>query len=522
MSDGAKIAAIWCRVSGPDQSELSPDTQESVVRQVLEARGFSVPPEYVIKVDWSSLDLMACPEFQRLRGWIANGEITALGVLNRDRLQAQGLQRLIFLAECRERHVEVLVAHGPPLLDGVEGQFLELGLAFGKETSVLRAQSGARDGLRARAALRGVPAVPKPFFGYRWNGTQFIPDDRYPVVQGIWRMLLEGKPDRRIAAILTKAGVPSPSGRPGWTSRAIFRIATNPAYAGLYTALRHEAALPKTRRGSTYGKSTTRSRPAGEHVVLPNLVVRPAVTHEEFDVVQARRAQNKLLGGRRSHEYLLRGMIFCEIDGNHYTGTTQRSQRTPYAYRCTGRNRELGRPRCQSRVLPGPALEQAVWAAVKGFLEQPELFLAEVEGYGASQQHTAEAIRDTMGRLEKQLAQYAFYRQRAYDEYVREMTDEETYRRVVAGYRAHEAWLKEEMERQGRELGEAERKALDAETVRGLYVTLRARLETAGDQDKRFVLECLGARIAVGSGAITVELAVPERIVETVRPSPRS
>ena len=84
-----KVAAIWCRVSTSDQREMSLDSQEA-------------PPRYVLKVDWTSLDLMACPQFQQLRGWIASGEISAVGVLDRDRLQAQGLQRLLFLSECQE------------------------------------------------------------------------------------------------------------------------------------------------------------------------------------------------------------------------------------------------------------------------------------------------------------------------------------------------------------------------------------------------------------------------------------
>ena len=97
-----RTAAIWCRVSTSDQRELSLDSQEDAVRKVLEEQGYHVPPEYVFKVDWSSLDLMSCPEFQQLRRLVANGSITAAGTLDRDRLQAQGLQRLIFLTECRD------------------------------------------------------------------------------------------------------------------------------------------------------------------------------------------------------------------------------------------------------------------------------------------------------------------------------------------------------------------------------------------------------------------------------------
>ena len=145
------IGAIWCRVSTHDQRELSLDAQEEAVCRALAGQGFQVHPEYVLKVDWTSLDLLACPQFQLLRQWILSGEVGALGVLDRDRLQAQGLQRLVFLSECQERGVQVITAQGIPMLDGPEGQLVELALALGKERSVARAPQGAREGLRSRA-----------------------------------------------------------------------------------------------------------------------------------------------------------------------------------------------------------------------------------------------------------------------------------------------------------------------------------------------------------------------------------
>ncbi len=134
-----KVAATWCRVSTHDQRELSLDSQEVAVRKVLEAQGYHVPDHFVVKVDWSSLDLMSCPEFQQLRHWIADGTVQAFGTLDRDRLQ--------------ERGVEIITVQGVPMLEGGEGQLVELALALGKERSVLRAQQGARDGLRDRARL---------------------------------------------------------------------------------------------------------------------------------------------------------------------------------------------------------------------------------------------------------------------------------------------------------------------------------------------------------------------------------
>lgn len=121
-----KIAALFARVSTHDQRELSLDSQEAAVRRMLEDLGYQVPNWAVLKVDWTSLNLAECPEFQRLKRWIEDGTVAAVGVLDRDRLQAHGLQRLVFLSECKERGVKVHTVQGPPFLEEAEGQLIEL------------------------------------------------------------------------------------------------------------------------------------------------------------------------------------------------------------------------------------------------------------------------------------------------------------------------------------------------------------------------------------------------------------
>lgn len=53
------------------------------MRTALLNLGYQAQPEFVLKVDWSSLDLPACPEFQRLWDWVTSRTITALGILDR-------------------------------------------------------------------------------------------------------------------------------------------------------------------------------------------------------------------------------------------------------------------------------------------------------------------------------------------------------------------------------------------------------------------------------------------------------
>lgn len=188
-----KVAAIWCRVSTDGQRELSLDSQEAAVRKALEAQGYEVPEELVLKVEWTSLDLMSCPAFQQLRRWIVDGTVQALGTLDRDRFQAQGLQRLLFLSECQDHSVQIVAVQGPPMLEGGEGQLVELALASGKERSVLRAQQGARDGLRDRARFKGLPPNMKPPYGMRWENDRLVPNENYSVACDVWSMGLAGR-----------------------------------------------------------------------------------------------------------------------------------------------------------------------------------------------------------------------------------------------------------------------------------------------------------------------------------------
>ena len=57
-----KVAAIWARVSTQDQRELSLDGQVERVKAKLEEQGYIVPPERILAVDWTSMNLYACPQ----------------------------------------------------------------------------------------------------------------------------------------------------------------------------------------------------------------------------------------------------------------------------------------------------------------------------------------------------------------------------------------------------------------------------------------------------------------------------
>ena len=110
------------------------------------------------------------------------------------------------------------------MLDGGEGQLVEMALALGKERSVLRAQQGARDGIRTRATQKGLPPNYRSPYGMRWDHDRLVPNEDYPVACEIWQMGLEGKTLWSIGKALTERGLPAAKGRRVWSSTTIGSI----------------------------------------------------------------------------------------------------------------------------------------------------------------------------------------------------------------------------------------------------------------------------------------------------------
>lgn len=509
-----KIAAIWCRVSTHGQRELSLDSQELAVRRALEARGYLVPPDYVFKIEWTSLDLMACPEFQTLRQWISQDKVQAIGTLDRDRFQAQGLQRLLFLSECQERGVQVIVAQGPALLEGAEGQLVELALALGKERSVLRAQQGAKAGLRDRTLLKGLPPVPRAPLGYRWQDGRLTPTDDWPLVEHIFRRFLEGASLRQICGELVAMGRLTQRGRAMWHPHSVWYILTNPVYAGRYHALRHEAQLPKERRGPTFGKSSRRLRPREEWVYLSGITVeRPIVPWEAFQEVQRRLDENRSLGRRTARQdFLLRSLVFCQLCGARYQAKVSTKESS---YMCGRRRRKVpGMLLCFNRQLHKERLETRVWEALQRFLEDPETVNAEMqrrEKAGAESGTVLEkALQDATRRLNRNSnaeAELVGLRIRTDNEGAPLIT-EEAFQRQSSLLRSERRWLEEECQRLAERMGRLVTQQATLEHLQMVRRRVAERLHSCGAAERRWVLECLQTRVLVWPDRVLVDIAV--------------
>ena len=175
--------------------------------------------------------------------------------------------------------------------------------------------------------------------------------------------------------------VPTAKGNPNWHPSTIHKILRNPAYAGIYHALRRQAKTPEARRkpGKTYGKSSSQPVPREDWCPLPDFeVVDPIISWEEWEAIQqklVRNQQESIRNGKRF--YLLRGMMACPQHPRNLTGHA-RGER--YWYECPVRSgHNIGVARMPCPRLPGADTEAKVWQKVVEFLSEPELFLAELD-----------------------------------------------------------------------------------------------------------------------------------------------
>jgi len=230
-----KTAAIWWRVSGDDQLEISPDTQKDAARAQAEQDGYTIPPEYELGCDWGSLSVWDSPEMNRLKVLIRDRAITAVFMYDADRGPGKPVHRLLFRALCEENGVAVRCCHGE-IPVGEMGELMEFISAWSKEKQVHRAQQGSKDGLRDRARLKGLPVTGKAPYGYQLRydlqGSTKVPvafeptPQTYPVVSQIWDMALAGTPIRGICRDLVDNGIPAPKGGRTRIQRYLFKWCT--------------------------------------------------------------------------------------------------------------------------------------------------------------------------------------------------------------------------------------------------------------------------------------------------------
>lgn len=492
-----KIAAIWARISTPEQESLP--SQITRAKAKLEDAGYIVPPERILAVDWTSLDLFNCPEFLRLASWVRRKEIQAVGMLDRDRLHSDPpYQRLAFLAECRQAEVEVILCQGPPLLDGDWGDLLEHVYAIGKKQQVLRAKLGAKDGLHDRAIERRLPTSHHKVFGYKWVGDRKLePNENWPIVKLIFDMALDENTFDPIIKELKKRGILSPGGLDGWVKATISSILHNPIYAGRYYALKKEAVQPIARRAKTYGNSSQRKLPLEQSHYLPEIeIVNPPITWEQRLQILDQLEKHQKLSSRNSNaDYLLRGFILC---GSHRgkKGEPRRYHGQPHydswRYVCP-----VGG--CDYPFLKGSEIEELVKLYTDMVINcQPGEFYERISNQ-QNRDELEQSLRDELRSLERQdnaITNGETQLLLDKDIYKKDIS-EEAFRRVLSMLQAKRQWINERTQAINEQLAQLDCQAEAVASLEQIQAKVRGKIDKLTKAEWRELFIALNLEVQV-------------------------
>src|SRR5262249_9620680 len=136
-----------------------------------------------------------------------------------------------------------------------------------------------------------------------------------------------------------------------------------------------------------------------------------------FEQAQAQLARNRdrIAGGQPTRFYLLRGLLKCSNCGRRYRGIPSHGRRL---YRCAGRDRLHGEPRCQARTMPAHALEAVVGDTVVAILRQPTLLTEKLETHQTRLGVRDVEIRSEVAHLTRELAGVERQEERLLDAYL--------------------------------------------------------------------------------------------------------
>ena len=501
--------AVWCRISTPQQESLEGQRARTIA--LLNREGYNADHTFIR--DWGSLDLFSCPEFQELRYLISQGKIKALAVLDRDRLEAKGRQRLVFLAELKEASVKLLLCQGLPILDEPEGELVELALAIGKERSVLRARQGAKDGMADKVNLKRRPIrVSRGIWGHDWHetGLRLVPNKDWNDKVTLFNLLREDLTFPKVCAELERRGILTPSGKTGWTTGMVHSIAHHPVNAGRYYGLRSQAIEPKERRGGKrpYGKTSVQIKDLQDATYLSEVdVIDPPITWAEREELLPRLKQRQKFSSRNSkYDYILRGRILCAAHLDRF-GEPRRfygqSDRSRHVYRCPVKDCDR-RSTCPVKSIPAWLFHlDAKINLHKLLMMQPEEVFEDMReraGKGHSgnlrkQLHTD--LSHIQHKIEKNLAAQT----KLEDRFNRDEVEAEVYNNLIDTYRKERAWLKEQESERLDELSQLGREEEAAVSLQQIKSQLSSELKDLDFDELKDLLSRLNFRFVINPGS---------------------
>ena len=367
--------AIYARVSTDIQEEdgTSLETQVENCVQRAKERGFVVVA--IFREVFTGALYRERPELTTMRDMYKRGEINGVLFNTFDRLSRNQIHLGVLFDEMQHYHVYVECVK-EQFDQTPAGQFMRNALAFVAEVEREKILQRTDDGRRKRARNGKLLGWHSPRYGYSWNDDRtayVINEKEAAIVRRIYTMALSGISIHRIAATLTKEGIPT-RGTIGtrvfkgvWLHSTVHRILSSPCYIG-------EAVVYRTRQERVNGHRHTTYRSDEDVIKLPDGVIPPLVDQATFEAVQVQLAANKATSSRNNkhpEDSLLRcGLVICGYCGRN--GVVTRKNRSRVDYRCKSTG-DSERGECKGFTITARLVDEDAWKRAVEIINDPTI-----------------------------------------------------------------------------------------------------------------------------------------------------
>ena len=317
--------AIYVRVSTRHQTDTQTiDQQLDRLRAHLQAKGWSLPDDNIFRDDGYSGATLKRPGLDRLRDRTAAAEFDRILLTAPDRLARNYVHQVLLIEELQRLGCQVEFLDRPMSQDPHDQLLLQIRGAVAEYERTLIAERMRRGRLSKYRAGVLLPWTHTPY-GYRSDpdrlrdpaGVRIEPAEAAVVGEIFAEYLTEGNGLMSVAKALYARHFPSPTGHPRWGLATVRGILMNPTYTGQVFAGRMTYHPPKIRRSATHpiGHPHDSATPTSGDEWIFVAQVPAIVTQEQFDLAQAKLAQNQSFASRNNtvHPYLLRALVSCGV-----------------------------------------------------------------------------------------------------------------------------------------------------------------------------------------------------------------
>ena len=481
--------ALYARVSTEDQAERETiQNQVQVANTLCPAMNLKIVDSYLDDGVSGTAPLEQRPEGARLLQDAADGKFEQVVVYRLDRIGRKALVILSAWETLKDKGIAFRSLTEPFDTSQPFGEFvmgiLAMVAGYERDSILARTMEGRRQRTRegywtgGRAPLGYRVEYEQTEGGRKGRAYLAVDEEEAVLIKRIYRLYTEERLSGwKIAQLLNAEQVPTQATRRGfadrnplikernhWDYTRILNIVKNETYAGV----RH------------FGKQ-------GKGEIISHKV--PAIIDREpWELAQRIRKSNWVNSPRNAkRNYLLRGLMFCEVCGRRYIGITTYKGKNRY-YKC-------GKQGCPNRKVPGQLGEDMIWKDILGFIRDPGPVMEKLKQQMAAD--TSNGVQDELGEVEAALANLGEERQRILY-LIRKglVSDEEGDTQLLATGQERDTLTARKASLEAR----AKEKEVDfahLSAAESSLTELRERAERADDATKRHVVETLVKGITV-------------------------